>query len=162
MKRILALTLTLVMVLSLTACGGGGSAASDASDSTAVATIVTRGGETVQKTREELSEEYESNSVSYDNKYEGASITFVGVVESVSEYYEPVMSNDIQKITFADGFVLKILSGSHNDIVNNVSKGDRLEVQSELHGADYFTVSLNNLHGSGNNMRDESVLKIVK
>ena len=152
MKKLLALLLALVMVLSLCACGS----------KAVTATIVTNDGETVQKTREELSKEYDGNSVSYGEKYEGASISFVGTVESVSQYYSKTMGHSIQQIDFDDGFQLQLVDGFFDDIISDISKGDKLEVTTNMHGASMSAVYLNSIHGAGDKMVDESTIAIAK
>lgn len=152
MKKLLAIILAVLMLLSLCACGG----------KVVTATIVTNDGETVQKTRSELSKEYEENRARYIEKYDGASITFVGTVESVSQYYDPSYNRSIQEIDFDDGFELKLLDGSFDDIIIDLSKGDKLKVTTNMHLAGLTVVYLYDFKGSGSTMVDKSTIAIEK
>ena len=73
MKKTIALLLTLVMMLTLVACGTGGT----------ILTIKTNEGKTENLTFKELYTIHEENSASYEKKYRGATISFVGVVKKV-------------------------------------------------------------------------------
>ena len=152
MKKFLSMFLVVAMIVSFTACGG----------SKFKASITTNDGESVEKSFEELCEERSSNSVSFSNKYEGASISFTGTVESVSEYYQSTMKVSIQQIDFEEGAQLQLLKGSYDDVVNNISKGDKVEVTSAIHGGGTFDIYLNDLHGTGSNMTDNTTIAIVK
>ena len=144
MKRTILLLLALVMCLSLCACGG-----SEAK----LATIVDNEGNTVQMSHDELQAIHDENQIKFEKYYVGADITFVGTVQSIKTgiHAGTGVLYDIcwDTIEFEEGWRADVHHGSYDDILAELSAGDKLKVESQIHdGFIYVEVSGCNTDGS--------------
>ena len=134
MKKVLSLVLALVMCLSLCACGGS-------KGKNAKATIIKNDGETVEMSAKELIMENDANEAKFLKLYSGASVEFVGTVETVKVgdmvYTRDGIISKQNKIVFTEGWCLTL--GSNNDKydLSDYYVGQKLKVSTGVVGAFY-------------------------
>lgn len=88
--------------------------------------IVNNYGETEYLSADELKNLYESNAVSFDDKYKGAKITIVDVVHSVESERE---------LTLKSSFDWDVELAFSQDIMKNLKKGDKVRVEGKISSA---------------------------
>lgn len=153
-KKILVIFMVLALCLSLCACGGSG---------VTEATIIDNEGNTVQMTARELIALANENEVKFDKLYNRAEINLVGIVESIdtnTRFNGSTILMDIIKLK--DGWEICMYSNSHDDVLQELSAGDTVEITSEIYFTFGSVVTLENIVGSGSPIkwRDESTITL--
>ena len=152
--------MVMALVLALCACGG-------TKESPAV--IIDNNGNTVEMTHGELIQAYKDNQLKFEKLYGAADITFVGTVKNVkSEIHAAatgVLSNICwDEIYFEEGWKVLVHHGSYDDILMELSPGDKLQVESQIYRA-FINVEVTGCseYGvKGNEGMKTPVLTIVK
>ena len=154
-KNTMLLGLILIMSCLLCACGGNDSKA----------TIVDNEGNEVQMTAKEVEELYDTNQVSFEKKYAGAKIHFIGTVESVDEHLgglgEATMVSDIE---FKEGWEVTVPSAEYESIILEMSAGTKVEVTTNIMNV-HINVNCRGTSAGGaysENTMKTTVLKIVE
>lgn len=122
------------------------------------------GGEEI--TVKELIAMNRENQAKFKNNYQGKSVSFIGTVKEVKyDYYSSSVSsvgdmNHHDSIIFEGGIELELHHGDHDDILLNISAGDKLSVRSEIQSTGFYGITIYNVHGIP--WHDESIISIVK
>lgn len=140
MKKYLALLLAAVLCFVLCACGGNKTETNTSNK----ATIVTNEGITVEKTVEELFNEFDENEARFSKLYSGAMINFVGTVKNIKTntdvYAGPnSVAPEQNKIVFEEGITLIIGRENTDFDLANYYTGQKLKVVSYIVGAPFDT-----------------------
>ncbi|MBQ3009567.1 MAG: hypothetical protein IJD81_00085 [Oscillospiraceae bacterium] len=133
MKKLVSLLLTLSMLFALCACGGS-------TVKELPATIIDNEGNTVEMTHDELLQVNKDNQLKFEKLYGGADITFIGTVKNIkTEIYAAatgVLSSICwDEIYFEEGWKVLVHHGSYDDILMQLSAGDKLQVESQIYYA---------------------------
>ena len=149
MKKIVSLILVASLcMMSLVGCGD--KKESDSSESVSnkgIATVVTNQGETETVCAEDLMAACDGNEASFEKKYMGAEISFVGTVSKIKTDADFYNGNDIcsnqnaSVIYFEEGWAVAVCSQNNKNVVDfaDVNVGDKLEVKSAICGAREYT-----------------------
>jgi len=132
MKKLIALLLVLGMSFAFAACSTG--------NKEIVLTIENNDGQTEELTVTEFRKAYNENPVVGEEKYIGASVSFEGEVTGIignqwgsTMYGTNMKTPNLDILEFENGVKFEFVSGSHDDVLHNVKKGDRVKVSSEIH-----------------------------
>lgn len=138
MKKITLLLLALVMCFSLCACGGesagtNADADTEKTDNISLATIVDNEGNTVEISAKELLDLEKENEAKFEKYYLGADITFIGTVKSITtNYITSGSSTKLDAIVFEEGWKVELAQGQYEDILVELSAGDKVQVESQI------------------------------
>lgn len=99
---------------------------STTSNGNAKATITNNYGQTEYLTADELMDLKESNAVSFDDKYKGAHITIVDVVDSVKGE---------RNLTLRSSFDWDVELAFSQDLMKSLKKGDKVRVDGKIYSA---------------------------
>lgn len=105
------------------ACGGGDPKA----------TIVDNDGNEVLLSAKEVEELYDTNQVSFEKKYAGAKIHFIGTVKSVDEHLGGLgEATRVSDIEFKEGWEVTVPSEEYEAIILEMSEGTKVEVTTNI------------------------------
>lgn len=157
MKKIVSLILIAsICVMSLVGCGDKKeSESSESINDKGTATIVTNQGDTENITAEELMAICDGNEASFEKKYMGAEISFIGTVSKIktdTDFYtgDGIGANqNASVIYFEEGWAVAVCTQNNQNVVDlaDVNVGDKLEVKSAICGARDYTEFMTSVFG---------------
>ena len=164
MRKTCLLCFVLIMIFVLGACAS--STNKEESDNTAVATntdvvLTIDGGETI--TVRDLINLKKENEAKFKNNYMEKSVSFIGTVKEIRyDYYGSSVSEmtHYDEITFEGNIILIMHHGDHDDILNQLSKGDRVNVHSKISYCNGFNLETENIVGMP--WKDDSSIEIIQ
>lgn len=149
MKKSLLIFLTLILCLALCACS-----------STVKATVTDNEGTEIELSAKEIWKIKSENEAKFDSLYKGAEITFVGTVKSVKTYFRESGSNvNFDSISFKEGFTVYLLSGYEEDLLKELSAGDKVEVTSQIDDCFGGYVEVMGLYSNGGGYNADTLMK---
>lgn len=111
-----------------------------------VVTVVTNSGETVEMTRDELEDIYESNSALFNKEYHGAKVSYEFTVESVETnvyFGDTATGTAYDRINCKESYWSVLLIHDSFTNLHELAVGDTIYVESQLNGNGDFVFSQN-------------------
>lgn len=118
------------------------------------------GGEEIST--KELEAIYNENQAKFKNNYQGKAVSFIGTVKEIKYDYGGATSemSHQDRIIFEEKISLTLHHGDHDDVLNNLSRGDKLSVSSEIQSFGVYGLDAWKIRGLP--WHDESIISIVK
>lgn len=154
MKKFCLMVVVMVGMFILVSCGGSNN----------TLTLTDKDGNTVDMTVNEVYDSYGENEAAFENLYMGHTVKYTGTVDNIDgESYRDGATMPTVEITFKEGMKLEVYAPDHQELINSLKKGDKLNVESDLQSVDKdWGISTFRLNISGASKIDESVIKMAE
>ena len=129
------------------------------------ATIIDNQGNTVELTAKDLIDIYDENEATFDTLYHNAEVSLVGTVDKIEYDISTAGGAGLfiteDYITLKGGWKFSVVHGSHDDILLNLKKGDKIEIKTEISDVWGSEVEINDYSShDARNWKDNSSVKL--